>query len=151
MTILMQFLYLLSLVMWLGAIIFFSFFTAPVVFKMLEREQAGDLIGAIFPRYYKLQYVCGGLMLVSLGMVQGVGLNPHWIFLGIMLVCALYAGQVINPEARKIKEQLRAGEGNEEALKERFKSMHSFSVKLNSAVLIMGFGLLWITAMHLKL
>lgn len=59
MTTLIQFFYLLSLVVWIGSIIFFSFFTAPAVFKTLEREQAGELIGIIFPRYYKVGYVCG--------------------------------------------------------------------------------------------
>ena len=47
----LNFIYLLSLVCWIGSIIFFSFFVAPVVFKNLEREIAGDLVGSIFPRY----------------------------------------------------------------------------------------------------
>ena len=151
MTTFAQFVYLLALVMWIGAIIFFSFFTAPVVFKQLERKQAGELIGAIFPRYYKLQYVCGGLMLISLATLQGGALNPNWLFLAIMIGCALYAGQVVNPEARKLKEQIAEAGGNDEALEARFKSLHSMSVKLNSAVLVMGLGMLWITALHLKL
>ena len=51
------FFHLLALVCWLGSIIFFSFFAAPAVFKALERPQAGDVIGAIFPRNYGLGYV----------------------------------------------------------------------------------------------
>ncbi len=149
MTTFIQFLYLLSLVMWIGAIIFFSFFTAPVVFKLLEREQAGEVVGALFPRYYKLQYVCGGLMLLCLAFLQGASFNPNWLFLAIMLGSALYAGQVVNPEARKLKEQIKAAGGSDETLEARFKSLHSMSVKLNSAVLVMGLGMLWITALHL--
>lgn len=151
MTTFAQFLYLLSLVMWIGAIIFFSFFTAPVVFKQLERQQAGDLISALFPRYYKLQYVCGVLMLISLFILQGGTLNPNWLFLTIMLVCSLYAGQVVNPQARELKEKIKAVGGTDEALEARFKSLHSLSVKLNSTVLVMGLGMLWVTAIHLKM
>ena len=60
-----NFIYLLSLVCWLGSIIFFSFFVVPVVFKTLDREKAGEIVGIIFPRYYKLGYVCGALILLS--------------------------------------------------------------------------------------
>lgn len=144
-----QFVYLLCLALWLGGIVFFSFFTAPVVFKRLGREQAGELVGAIFPRYYKLQYVCGVLMLGSLALLRGRGFDPNWLFLALMLGCAVYAGQVVNPQARQVKEEMKQS-GSSEALEARFQSLHSLSVKLNSAVLVMGLGVLWITALHLK-
>ncbi|MFQ5483561.1 MAG: DUF4149 domain-containing protein, partial [Nitrospinaceae bacterium] len=99
MHILAQFVYLVSLGLWIGGIVFFSFFTAPVVFKLLEREQAGEVVGVIFPRHYKLQYICGGLMLVSLAYVQKGRFDPNWLLLALMLGCAVYAGQVVNPQA----------------------------------------------------
>ena len=49
---LINYIYLLSLVCWLGSVIFFSFVAAPGIFKTLEREKAGEVIGVIFPRYY---------------------------------------------------------------------------------------------------
>jgi len=143
-----QFVYLLCLVLWIGAIVFFSFFTAPVVFRLLDRGQAGEIVGAIFPRYYKLQYVCGVLALGSLAVVQGSGFNPNWLFLALMLGCAVYAGQVVSPQARQVKEEMKTA-GASDALEARFQSLHSLSVKLNSAVLVMGLGTLWITALHL--
>ncbi|MCH7623826.1 MAG: DUF4149 domain-containing protein, partial [Nitrospinae bacterium] len=60
-----NFVHLLSLVCWLGAIIFFSFFTAPAVFKTLDRPTAGELVGVIFPRYYFLGYLCSALLLIT--------------------------------------------------------------------------------------
>ena len=51
-----HFVYILSLVGWVGSIVFFSFFTAPVIFKLLDREKAGEVVGVIFPRYYFLGY-----------------------------------------------------------------------------------------------
>ena len=53
-TSLLHFIYILSLVFWVGSIVFFSFLTAPVIFKLLDREKAGEVVGVIFPRYYFL-------------------------------------------------------------------------------------------------
>ena len=47
---LFNFIYLLSVVCWLGSIIFFSFIGAPGIFKTLEREKAGEVAGVIFPK-----------------------------------------------------------------------------------------------------
>ena len=55
------FIYLLAMVCWLGAIIFFSFFTAPVVFTVLARPDAGKVVSVIFPRYYILGYIAGSI------------------------------------------------------------------------------------------
>ena len=140
-----NFIYLLSLVCWLGAIIFFSFFVAPVVFKALDREKAGELVGIIFPRYYKLGYVCGALILFSFWMVGEVGLK--WCAWSIMIICSGIAGLVINPKAKKIKEQLKSSSENEIlSLETKFKTLHSLSVKLNALVLFSGFWLLGLTA-----
>src|ERR1700722_14152284 len=56
--------YLAALGCWLGGIVFFSFFTAPAVFTVLPRPEAGQLISTIFPRYYMLGYVVGTISLV---------------------------------------------------------------------------------------
>ncbi len=56
--------YLAALGCWLGGIVFFSFFTAPAVFTVLPRPEAGQLISAIFPRYYILGYIVGTISLV---------------------------------------------------------------------------------------
>ena len=41
--------YLLTLVVWIGTIIFFSFVVAPTVFKILKLEDAAKLQRALFP------------------------------------------------------------------------------------------------------
>ena len=145
-----NFIYLLSLVCWLGAIIFFSFFVAPAVFKALDREKAGELIGIIFPRYYKLGYVCGALILCSFMMIGEVGLK--WCAWGIMILGSGIAGLVINPKAKKIKEQLKSSSENDIlSLEAKFKTLHSLSVKLNALVLFSGLWLLGLTASNFHL
>jgi hypothetical protein len=142
---LINFIYLLSLVCWIGSIIFFSFFVAPVVFKTLEREKAGEVVGIIFPRYYMVGYVCGVLTLLALLLGGSAGLK--WCAWGIMMVGTACAGLVVNPKARTIKEQLKGvSETEKPDLEARFKSLHSLSVKLNAAVLFAGLWLLWLSA-----
>jgi hypothetical protein len=142
---LINFIYLLSLVCWIGSIIFFSFFVAPVVFKILEQEKAGEAAGIIFPRYYMIGYVSGVLVLMALLLNGPVGLK--WCAWGVMIVGTAYAGLVVNPKAKILKEQLKDSPEAEKSIFEfRFKTLHSLSVKLNGAVLVAGLWLLWLSA-----
>jgi hypothetical protein len=143
-----NFIYLLSLVCWVGSIIFFSFFVAPAVFKTLEREKAGELVGIIFPRYYMVGYVCGALVLVTFLLTGVVGLK--WCAWGIMMLGTASAGLGVNPRAKILKEKLKdAPETEKPDLEVRFKVLHSLSVKLNAAVLFAGLWLLWLTSVTL--
>ena len=148
---LINFIYLLSLVCWVGSIIFFSFFVAPVVFKTLEREKAGELVGIIFPRYYMIGYVCGVLVLVALLLTGPETAGLKWCAWGIMMLGTVCAGLAVNPKARILKEKLKdAPETEKPDLEARFKTLHSLSVKLNATVLFAGLWLLWLTAGILK-
>jgi uncharacterized membrane protein len=146
---LIHFVHLLSLVMWMGSIIFFSFFTAPAVFRLLDRQKAGEVVGAIFPKYYGVGYICSVLAAATLMLSPGGMKGPPLIFLTVMAACTFYAGLIINPQARVLKQQMQDQPENREALEPQFKSLHGWSVRLNATVLIFGLGLLWTTAMRL--
>ena len=149
---LINFIYLLSLVCWVGSIFFFSFFVAPVVFKTLEREKAGELVGIIFPRYYIIGYVCGVLVLVTLLLTGPETVGLKWCAWGIMMLGTASAGLGVNPRAKTLKEKLKdASETEKPDLEARFKTLHSLSVKLNAAVLFAGLWLLWLTSAKLAL
>jgi hypothetical protein len=142
---LINFIYLLSLVCWIGSIIFFSFFVAPIVFKILEQKKAGEVIGIIFPRYYMIGYVSGVLVLMALLLNGPAGLK--WCAWGIMMVGTAIAGLVVNPKAKTLKERLKDSPAIEKsALEVRFKTLHSLSVKLNAMVLFAGLWLLWLSS-----
>ena len=144
---LINFIYLLSLVCWIGSIIFFSFFVAPVVFKTLEREKAGELVGIIFPRYYMIGYVCGVLVFAVLLLTGPETAGLKWCAWGIMMLGTASAGLGVNPKAKILKEKLKdASEVEKPDLEARFKMLHSLSVKLNAAVLFAGLWLLWLTS-----
>jgi putative copper export protein len=150
---LLQFIHLLSLVCWLGAIIFFSFVAAPAIFRKLDRATAGEVVAVIFPGYYMMGYVCGGLAGITLFLGAEQVSVGKWVSLGIMIFCTVIARAVINPKAKELKEEMKestAGKEKEE-LEAKFKKYHRVSVQLNVVVLLAGFYLLWLTASNLSL
>jgi len=150
---LMHFVYILSLVGWVGSIVFFSFFTAPVIFKLLNGEKAGEVVGVIFPRYYFLGYVCAVMTLLSLLVSTQELFGPKQILLLIMIVGWFYAGLVVSPQSRSLKalRQSASSAEEKELYEVKFKKVHSLAVKLNGTVLMAGLGLLWFSAIGLKL
>ena len=148
-----HFVYILSLVDWVGSIVFFSFFTAPVIFKLLDREKAGEVVGVIFPKYYFLGYVCAVMTLLSLLVSTQELFGPKQILLFIMIVGWFYAGLVVSPKSRNLKalRQSASSAEEKELYEVKFKKVHSLAVKLNGTVLLAGLGLLWFSAIGLKL
>jgi hypothetical protein len=145
------FIYLLAMVCWLGSIIFFSFFTAPVVFTVLSRPDAGKVVSVIFPRYYILGYLAGGIaFLIAIYLLAaGSGARGWWLAsvltIGIALGCTIYAGTVVRPRVdaiRGVSEQ----ENPDPAIKAEFDNLHHLSVVLNGAVLLLDLIALFGTA-----
>ena len=149
---LIHFIYILSLACWVGSIIFFSFFTAPVIFNLLEREKAGEVVGVIFPRYYFLGYVCAVLALSSLMISTQQIFSPKQILLLIMIIGWFYAGLVVSPKSKKLKalRELASSEEEKELFEAKFKKVHSLAVKLNGIVLFAGLGLLWFSSLGFR-
>ena len=150
---LIHFIYILGLVCWVGSIIFFSFFAAPAIFKVLDREKAGELVGVIFPKYYLLGYVCAAVTLPSLLIGTKNLLGAKQVLIFVMIVGWLCAGLFISPKARdlKIKIKFTRSKEEQEPLEAKFKKLHSLAVKLNGVVLLAGLGLFWLSATGLQL
>ena len=145
--------YIFGLVCWIGSIIFFSFFAAPIIFKLLDREKAGEVVGVIFPRYYLLGYVCAALALPSLLISTENLLGAKQIFLFIMIIGWLCAGSFVSPKAKDLKAKIMSASSTEKQkpLEAQFKKMHSLAVKLNGIVLLAGLGLLWFSTAGFQL
>ncbi|HZC45122.1 MAG TPA: DUF4149 domain-containing protein [Candidatus Acidoferrum sp.] len=134
--------YLAALGCWLGGIVFFSFFTAPAVFTVLPRPEAGQLISTIFPRYYLLGYIVGTISLVLAIYFTAVrGPRMWWggttIVLAIALGITFYAGTVILPRADALRT-VNESPNPDPARKAEFDTLHHRSVILNGAVLLLN-------------
>ena len=134
--------YLAALGCWLGGIVFFSFFTAPAVFTVLPRHEAGQLISTIFPRYYMLGYIVGTISLVLAIYFTAVrGPRVWWggttVALAIALGITFYAGTVILPRADALRA-VTEDPNPDAARKAEFDHLHRTSVMLNGAVLLLN-------------
>lgn len=152
----MSALYLLSLTVWIGGMIFFSFIGAPSLFKVLPPEYAGKAVGAIFPKYYPLCYLSGFIALLSL-LISAVR-TGSWpvlkiILLVIMLTFTIYTSLMIYPRARSLKEELHAETNKLDVtlLQKEFHRTHRISVVNNMIVLVLGIILILITSRTLTL
>ncbi|ODS34675.1 MAG: hypothetical protein SCARUB_00255 [Candidatus Scalindua rubra] len=151
-----KFIHLMSLVVWIGSIIFFSFFGAPSIFKVLERELAGNLVGNIFPKYWMIGYICSTVAIGSLLLLWKMGTSSaivRTILLSIMMIITFYTGLRIGPMVREAKTQMRATEDVEkkEELRQRFLKIHRRSSEMNVTILILGIVTIFMTAYHLRI
>jgi Domain of unknown function (DUF4149) len=134
--------YLAALGCWLGGIVFFSFFTAPAVFTVLARHEAGQLISTIFPRYYMLGYIAGTASLVLAIYFNAVrGPRMWWggttLALAIALGITFYAGTVILPRADALRT-VNEEPNPDPARQAEFDRLHHLAVILNGAVLLLN-------------
>ena len=151
--------FLLSIVFWVGGMFFFSFAAAPSIFNVLPRELAGDVVADIFPKYYLVSYICGSLVLIVMLLKKylfesaGQFANLNLVLIVLMLGFSVYAGEVIRPQASEIKQEIRSVDsGSEKYIKldKSFKSIHLRSVICNIIVFIFGIAIIVINAYNYR-
>lgn len=143
-----KFVHLFSLIAWFGGVLFFSAVVAPVVFKTFPLEQAGDVVGAIFPFFYLMGYIFGPIALVSLYFSSKKRPWFRLLLIGVMLVSTLYGGLVAGKKAGELRLQVRQEQdaGQKLVLKENFHTQHRLSMVANSLVLLLVPVMTWMTA-----
>lgn len=117
-----------ALGMWLGKIVFFSFFGAPQIFDELDRGLAGEVVNSIFPWYYLMGIVLG--VVATVGAVGIVVVSGFGVVTGVVVAGAVigtliyvYSRQVLIPKM-------------DEATGDAFDEFHELSVRLNSGALV---------------
>jgi len=152
----LKFLYSLSLAFWIGSIFFFSMFAAPSIFKVLSREQAGNVVSDIFPKYYLVSYACGAVALISSIILIYIGNHFSHLTniikltaLVVMIGLAVYAGEIVTPETHKVRTEMRAAQKDSPKyleIRKEFGHLHRKSAILNSVIFIFGVALVFINA-----
>ena len=154
MVVLFKFLYLLSVVLWVGMLVFFSFIAAPAIFATLPKRTAGEVVGAIFPKYWLIGYICAVVGLISLVVIfitEGAVSYLLFVALFVMTGLVFYTGLIPAKRARDIKARM-ADTDNEHLraeLDREFKRAHRESSILNMATI--GLGLLVVLLTSLRL
>ena len=152
----LKFIHLSSISVWTGTLVFFSFFAAPSIFKVLPRETAGDVVGDIFPKYWAVGYVSGILGLASLLALSYIGGEmpaARITLFAFMTVVTLYSGLFVGTKARGVKRELRLAQdaADKEGLRAEFRKLHALSSILNLVVMATGFVVIFLTARMLRM
>ena len=135
-------LYLLALALWVGEVACFSFVVAPAVFGVLGEARAGDVVGAIFPRYYALGTAAGAVALAcSVVLARRATAAAWWtgavVALALGLAATLWAGRVVHPRAQRLRVALHA-HGEAPSADPAFRRAHRTAVALNGVALLAG-------------
>lgn len=160
MQVVIRFFYLLSIVFWIGTIFFFSSSVAPSIFKILPRQIAGEVISGIFPKYYLVGYICGGIAFIT-SIISWLTGSPQSrvlylsrvVIIGIMVGLTVFAGAVIRPRALEVRAHmigLVEDSPQHRGLQNRFNKLHRQSVIINSFVFLLGFAIIFITAYNYR-
>src|SRR4051812_19155760 len=135
----------LSVVVWLGGIIFFSFVVAPAVFQVLTplaggRHLAGDIVNHSLRSLHWMGLVSGFVLLLSAAALHRTLAKPEICLVIIMLVITAIAQFGIMPRI----EQLRSAPGFETSTE--FDRLHKLSVFAEGGVLLLGLCVVWAVA-----
>jgi hypothetical protein len=135
-----RFVYLLAVGMWIGVMAFLSFVVAPTVFGVLGPPQAGDVVGAIFPRYYGIGVGLGVAAFAAALFLRARSQRPTpWAVALLALVVAIgasaWSGAVVHPQARRLRAALENPAAGTEARAE-FDHAHGTAVALNGVAML---------------
>ena len=135
-----RFVYLLTVGTWIGVMAFLSFVVAPTAFAVLEAPQAGDLVGAIFPRYYGLGVSLGVAGFASALFLRSRAQRPTiWTVVLLALVLAIaasaWSGAVVHPRARRLRTALQ-NPAVASDVREDFDHAHRTAVALNGVAML---------------
>ena len=124
-----RFIYLAGISVWFGMLVFFSFFAAPSIFKILPREAAGEVVGDIFPKYWLAGYICALSSFVSLiviSIMEKAFPAAKIIILAVMTATTFYSGLVVGEKARGLKAEIKTEVDpvKKETLRAEFKRTH---------------------------
>jgi len=150
-----RYLMLLSLVVWIGGLIFFAFVLAPTVFAVLPtRQLAGNVVSRSLGTMHWMGISCGVVFAVTSmldsrvvdGVVAPFALRHLVVYL--MLILTLVGMFGIASRMLVLREQMNPIDAvlHDDARRVEFNRLHVWSTRIESSVLVLGLALLYLTA-----
>jgi hypothetical protein len=140
--------YTLTLALWTGGMALFTFVVTPSIFRSFERDQAGEIVGKLFPGYFTYLLVLSALALVLfflLGADQVTRSFRASLFLLVVgIIINAYVLFSLHPKAVQIKQQVVSFEkaAPDSPARSEFRKLHAVSAGLNLFLLLDGAALL---------
>ena len=156
----LRFVMLLALIVWIGGIIFFAFVVAPTAFGVLPTlDLAGLVVSRSLTALHWMGLISGALFLLcSLAYNQVKQANvrlfspAHWL-IAVMLALTAISQFGVTPAIRRSRMVFAAGNSSSgESVPQAkeaqldFDRLHAWSVRLEGGVLVLGIGLVGLTA-----
>jgi uncharacterized membrane protein len=151
----LRFFMLLSMVIWVGGIIFFSFVVAPALFNVLPtRHLSGLVVTRTLTTLHWIGVACGGVFLIcsffeayrTTGSVQGLAARNVTVV--VMMVATLISQTVVSTKMAALRAEM--GEIDTipiaDARRIAFNQLHRWSTGLEVVVLLLGLVTLYLIA-----
>jgi hypothetical protein len=153
----LRFIRLLSIVIWVGGIIFFAFVLAPVAFSLLPSQHlAGIVVGGSLRVLDIVGLVCGAIFWLATAILFRRAPSVHkrryeaqLLLSAVMLLATAYLHAGILPAMEQ--DRIQSGGDIEAApkgnpAKVHFETLHKRSERLEGMILFLGLGLVLLIA-----
>lgn len=129
-------LYRMAVAFWVGGIAIFTFVLTPTLFRALTRDQAGSIVGILFPGYFRWGLACGAVALATLLVLRDRAFIARLVIILAMLAITSVQAFVIEPRAAALKKEIPSFEttSKEHPLRREFSRLHAFSAVCNLSV-----------------
>lgn len=152
---------LLALVLWLGGLMFFAFVVAPTVFHpgiLPTRDLAGNVVNRSLGILHLMGLACGvvfviaSMILSKLTAGSAQPLAPAHVLIYIMLILTLIAQFGVAPKMAALRANMGIIDNipPADARRVAFDDLHHWSTRLAGGILILGLGVLLLTARRLS-
>ncbi len=130
-------LYRLAVAAWFGGASLFTFVLTPILFRSLNRDQAGAIVGYLFPGYFRWGLACGVIALVALAFMKLPRKRWAALILLAMLTITSVQAFIIEPRAAALKREIPSFETTptDHPLRAQFRKLHGISAAGNLAVI----------------
>ena len=151
----LRFFMLLSLVVWIGGIVFFAFVVAPALFSLLPNTH---LAGLVVTRSLKTLHWIGlvaGLVYVltsfayarlTTASVQPLAARNVLMYIMLALTAVLQFSIIPKMDALRLSVGQIDAVASDNPVRVQFDALHVWSTRLEGAVLLLGLALIYLTA-----
>ena len=144
-------LYTLTLALWTGGMALFTFIVTPALFRSFTRDQAGDIVGKLFPGYFTYLLALSALALLLfflLGAEQTTrSFRASLFLLVVAVIINAYVLFSLHPRTVEVKQQVASFERGapDSPARKEFRNLHAVSAGLNLFLILDSVVLLMIS------
>jgi hypothetical protein len=133
-------LYNLAVSCWLGGAALFTFLLTPKLFAAYPRDLAGNIVGLLFPGYFRWGLACGAVALLCQLVNRGRFAVASLLIIATMLILTSVQAFIIEPRAAELKQSIPSFEttSKDDPLRVQFRTLHGLSMAANLAVVAGG-------------